>query len=105
MRYPVRLDIVEDATPYYCWTRRSGIQRHGIAWTSPDTTGYGAGPVSGRCKVNVVETIPRADGLPLLEQNSPALPNDEVSLYGEVADLNRTSGFSPDGIGLASRRL
>ena len=102
--YPVRLDIVEDATPLLLvGPGGQEFNAVGLTWTSPDTTGYGAGPILVGAKLNVVETIPSGEGgLPLLEQNSPALPNDEVSLYGEVADFRirvlTSGGFSPDGI-------
>ena len=102
--YPVRLDIVEDATPLSL-VGPGGQEFNAVelTWTSPDATGYGSGPVLVGAKLNVVETVPSGEGgLPLLEQNSPALPNDEVSLYGEVADFRirvlTSGGFSPDGI-------
>ncbi len=102
--YPVRLDIVEDATPLLLvGPGGQEFSAVGLTWASPDTTGYGAGPVLVGAKLNVVETVPPGEGgLPLLEQNAGALPNDEVSLYGEAADfrvrLLTTGGFSPDGI-------
>ena len=102
--YPVRLDIVEDATPLLLvGPGGQEFNAVGLTWTSPDTTGYGAGPILVGAKLNVVETIPSGEGgLPLIEQNSAAMPNDEVSLYGEVADFRirvlTSGGFSPDGI-------
>jgi len=102
--YPVRLDIVEDATPLTL-IGPGGLEFSavGLIWASPDTTGYGAGPVLVGAKLNVVETVPTGEGgLPLIEQNSAAMPNDEVSLYGAVADFRirvlTSGGFSPDGI-------
>ena len=102
--YPVRLDIVEDATPLLL-VGPGGQEFNAVdlTWTSPDTTGYGSGPVLVGAKLSVVETVPLGEGgLPLLEQNGGALPNDEVSLYGEAADFRvrvlTTGGFSPDGI-------
>ena len=102
--YPVRLDIVEDATPLTL-IGPGGLEFSavGLIWASPDTTGYGAGPVLVGAKLNVVETVPSGEGgLPLLEQNTGAMPNDEVSLYGEAADFRlrvlTTGGFSPNGI-------
>jgi hypothetical protein len=102
--YPVRLDIVEDATPLTL-IGPGGLEFSavGLIWASPDTTGYGAGPVLVGAKLNVVETVPQGEGgLPLFEQNTGALPNDEVSLYGEAADFRirvlTTGGFSPDGV-------
>jgi len=102
--YPVRLDIVEDATPLLLvGPGGQEFNAVGLTWTSPDTTGYGAGPILVGAKLNVVETIPSGEGgLPLIEQNSAAMPNDEVSLYGAVADFRirvlTSGGFSPDGI-------
>ncbi len=102
--YPVRLDIVEDATPLVLvGPGGQEFSAVGLTWASPDTTGYGAGPVLVGAKLNVVETVPRGEGgLPLLEQNAGTLPNDEVSLYGEAAAFRvrvlTTGGFSPDGI-------
>jgi len=102
--YPVRLDIVEDATPLVLvGPGGQEFNAVGLTWTSPDTTGYGAGPVLVGAKLNVVETVPSGEGgLPLLEQNAGTLPNDEVSLYGEAAAFRvrvlTTGGFSPDGI-------
>ena len=102
--YPVRLDIVEDATPLTL-IGPGGLEFSavGLIWASPDTTGYGAGPVLVGAKLNVVETVPSGEGgIPLLEQNTGAMPNDEVSLYGEAADFRlrvlTTGGFSPNGI-------
>ena len=102
--FPVRLDIVEDATPLLL-VGPSGQEFNsvGLTWSSPDTTGYGSGPVLVGAKLNVIEPFPQGEGgLPLLEQNSGALPNDEVSLYGEAANFRvrvlTTGGFSPDGI-------
>jgi hypothetical protein len=102
--YPVRLDIVEDATPLTL-IGPGGLEFSavGLIWASSDTTGYGAGPVLVGAKLNVVETVPSGEGgLPLLEQNTGAMPNDEVSLYGEAADFRlrvlTTGGFSPNGI-------
>ena len=102
--YPVRLDIVEDATPLTL-IGPGGLEFSavGLIWASPDTTGYGAGPVLVGAKLNVVETVPSGEGgLPLLEQNTGAMPNDEISLYGEAADFRlrvlTTGGFSPNGI-------
>ncbi len=102
--YPVRLDIVEDATPLTL-IGPGGLEFSavGLIWASPDTTGYGAGPVLVGAKLNVVETVPSGEGgLPLLEQNIGAMPNDEISLYGEAADFRlrvlTTGGFSPNGI-------
>ena len=102
--YPVRLDIVEDATPLLLvGPGGQEFNAVGLTWTSPDTTGYGAGPILVGAKLNVVEAIPSGEGgLPLIEQNSAAMPNDEVSLYGAVADFRirvlTSGGFSPDGI-------
>ena len=102
--YPVRLDIVEDATPLLLvGPGGQEFNAVGLIWTSPDTTGYGAGPVLVGAKLNVVETVPSGEGgVLLLEQASGALPNDEVALYGEAADFRvrvlTTGGFSPDGI-------
>ena len=102
--YPVRLDIVEDATPLLLvGPGGQEFNAVGLTWTSPDTTGYGAGPILVGAKLNVVETIPSGEGgLPLIEQNSAAMPNDEVSLYGAIADFRirvlTSGGFSPDGI-------
>lgn len=102
--YPVRLDIVEDATPLVLvGPGGQEFSAVGLTWASPDTTGYGAGPVLVGAKLNVVETVPSGEGgLPLLEQNAGTLPNDEVSLYGEAAAFRvrvlTTGGFSPDGI-------
>ena len=102
--YPVRLNIVEDATPLLLvGPGGQEFNAVGLTWTSPDTTGYGAGPILVGAKLNVVETIPSGEGgLPLIEQNSAAMPNDEVSLYGAVADFRirvlTSGGFSPDGI-------
>ena len=96
--YPVRLDIVEDATPLLLvGPGGQEFNAVGLTWTSPDTTGYGAGPILVGAKLNVAETSPGRRWSPLIEQNSAAMPNDEVSLYGAVADFRirvLTSGGS-----------
>ena len=95
---------MEDATPLLLiGPGGQEFNAVGLTWTSPDTTGYGAGPILVGAKLNVVEAIPSGEGgLPLIEQNSAAMPNDEVSLYGAVADFRirvlTSGGFSPDGI-------
>ena len=61
--YPVRLDIVEDATPLLLvGPGGQEFNAVGLTWTSPDTTGYGAGPILVGAKLNVVETIPSGEG-------------------------------------------
>ena len=101
--FPVRLDIVEDATPLtLVGPGAQEVSAEGLHWTT-DRSAYDAGPVLVGAKLNAVGNAPLGEGgIPVLVQNSGALPNDEFALYGAEADYRlrvlTTGGFSPDGL-------
>ena len=101
--FPVRLDIVEDATPLtLVGPGAQEVSAVGLHWTT-DRSAYDAGPVLVGAKLNAVGNAPLGEGgIPILVQNSGALPNDEFALYGDDADYRlrvlTTGGFSPDGV-------
>ena len=101
--FPVRLDIVEDATPLtLVGPGAQEVSAVGLHWTT-DRSAYDAGPVLVGAKLNAVGSAPLGEGgIPILVQNSGALPNDEFALYGNDADYRlrvlTTGGFSPDGL-------
>jgi hypothetical protein len=101
--FPVRLDIVEDATPLtLVGPGAQEVSAVGLHWTT-DRSAYDTGPVLVGAKLNAVGNAPLGEGgIPVLIQNSGVFPNDEFALYGGDADYRlrvlTTGGFSPDGL-------
>ena len=99
--YPVRLDIVEDATPLLLiGPGGQEFNAVGLSWTT-DQTPYDSGPVLVGAKLNLVDpSLPGEGGVPFLNQ-AGTIPNDELALYGGGDFRLRvltSGGFSPDGV-------
>ena len=101
--FPVRIDIVEDATPLtLVGPGAQEVSAVGLHWTT-DRSAYDTGPVLVGAKLNAIGNAPLGEGgIPVLMLNSGIFPNDEFALYGNDADYRlrvlTTGGFSPDGV-------
>ena len=97
--FPIRLDIVGDLI--LVGPGGEEVNARGLSWET-DATPYDTGPVLVGAKINFVDAEPIGEsGVPLLEQLTGVIPNDEVALYGEGDFRIRvltTGGFSPDGV-------
>jgi hypothetical protein len=98
--YPVRLDIVTDATPLKLVGPAGEISGVGLSWEA-DSTPYDRGPTLVGAKLNRIAKAAEGEGGATLLEQAAYFPNDEFSLYGGGdfrLRLLTTGGFSPDGI-------
>lgn len=100
-RFPVKLEIVADATPLtLVGPGGHEVSAVGLAWTT-DQSPYERGPALVGAKLNRVGERPAGEGGVLLLERAAAMPNDEFALYGGGDYRLRvltTGGFSPDGV-------
>jgi hypothetical protein len=100
-RFPVKLEIIADATPLTL-IGPSGreVSAVGLSWTT-DQSPYDRGPSLVGAKLNRIGEGPVGEGGVFLLERSAAMPNDEFALYDEGDFRLRvltTGGFSPDGV-------
>jgi hypothetical protein len=100
--YPVRTEVVRDATPLQLVGPRgrvvSAVGMHASATTTPYDPGASTGPRLTGAKLTRMSA--RGDTAPVPFRG--ALPNDGVTLYGTQAQYRlrvfTTGGLSPDGV-------
>lgn len=100
-QFPVRVQIVADATPLLLvgpgGREASAV---GLSWGT-DTSPYDQGPSLVGAKLNRIDTPAQGEGGSLVLDRSATMPNDEHALYTEGDFRLRvltTGGFSPDGV-------
>lgn len=99
--FPVKLEIVADATPLLLiGPGGQEVSAVGLTWET-DKSPYDQGPSLVGAKLNYVGEQAEGEGGVFLMDRSPAMPNDEFTLYDEGDFRLRiltTGGFSPDGV-------
>ncbi|NJO82355.1 MAG: phospholipase [Blastochloris sp.] len=99
--FPVRLDIVADATPLLLiGPGGQEFNAVGLSWET-NTSPYDSGPVLVGAKLNAVGAESLGEGGLSVAPFLGIVPNDEFALYDEGDFRIRvltTGGFSPDGV-------
>lgn len=100
-QFPVRVQIVADATPLLLvGPGGREVSAVGLSW-STDISPYDQGPSLVGAKLNRIDTPAQGEGGSLVLDRSATMPNDEHALYAEGDFRLRvltTGGFSPDGV-------
>ena len=99
--FPVRLDIVADATPLVLvGPGGREVSAVGLSWTTGETP-YDSGPRLVGAKLNRIDGPPAGEGGVTLFGLAGYFPNDEFAVFGGGDFRLRvltTGGFSPDGL-------
>jgi hypothetical protein len=100
-RFPVKLEIVADATPLLLiGSGGQEVSAVGLTWTT-DTSPYDQGPVLVGAKLNYTGEQAIGEGGVFMMDRAANMPNDEFALYDEGDFRLRvltSGGFSPDGV-------